>query len=189
MNPRHIAQRNHIPLCQIELQQAQDLQHQQDLHAAHLQHQNDLHAAQLQHQNNLRGNDEELMEYERDLFALQIQAIQQQEEAAAAHAAQLLYAEQQEQFRQQNLPRGRKQYKEPPRRQSIGSMDIQCPKCHALHFKGERLSKSTVANSKFGMCCLQGQVQLERFQDPPAELRDLLYGRSPLSTIFKKDIR
>ncbi|KZP15586.1 hypothetical protein FIBSPDRAFT_895598 [Athelia psychrophila] len=108
MTPHHIAQQNHTPLRQIELQQAQDLQHQQDLHAAHLQHQNDLHVAQLQHQHNLRENDEELEEYERDIFALQMQAIQQQEETAAAHASQLLYEQQQEQFRQQNLPCGHK---------------------------------------------------------------------------------
>lgn len=128
MTPHHIAQRNRIPLRRIELLQAQDLQHQQDLNAAHLQHQNVLHAAQSRHRNDLRANDEELEEYKRDLFALQMQAIQEQEEAAAAHAAQILYEEQQEQLRQQNLPRGRKQHKEPPRRHSIGGMNIESPK-------------------------------------------------------------
>jgi hypothetical protein len=67
-------------------------------------------------------------------------------------------------------------------------MNVQCQHCHALHFDGEKLSASTQANTKFGMCCLQGQVQLPPISDPPATLCDLLYGRCPLSPHFHKHI-
>lgn len=39
------------------------------------------------------------------------------------------------------------------------------------------------------MCCLQGQVQLDPFPEPPVTLRDLLTGVSPFSRTFRDHIR
>jgi hypothetical protein len=87
------------------------------------------------------------------------------------------------------LPPGHAPYREPLQRHSLGSMNVQCPHCHALHFDCEKLAKSTRAVPKFGSCCLQGQIQLPPFHPAPATLRDLLCGRSPFAKEFKKNIR
>ncbi|KAG5323722.1 hypothetical protein C0989_011959, partial [Termitomyces sp. Mn162] len=57
----------------------------------------------------------------------------------------------------QPIPRGRQPYliEYPPH--YLGSMTVICPHCQALHFDAEKLTKSTIYNPKFGMCCLQGQ--------------------------------
>ena len=68
-------------------------------------------------------------------------------------------------------------------------MNVECSHCHALHFESEKLSSSTQANKKFGGCCLQGQIQLPSFREPPRTLREMLCGISPYSRTFKKNIR
>ncbi|PCH37231.1 hypothetical protein WOLCODRAFT_83851, partial [Wolfiporia cocos MD-104 SS10] len=68
-------------------------------------------------------------------------------------------------------------------------MDIQCPHCHALHWKGERLKSSTNTSHKFGVCCLQGQVDLPPIQLPPAALCWLFMGVDPRSRSFRDKIR
>ncbi|PCH38554.1 hypothetical protein WOLCODRAFT_65178, partial [Wolfiporia cocos MD-104 SS10] len=68
-------------------------------------------------------------------------------------------------------------------------MDIQCPHCHALHWKGERLKSSTNTSHKFGVCCLQGQVDLPPIQLPPAALRWLFMGVDPRSRSLWDKIR
>ena len=68
-------------------------------------------------------------------------------------------------------------------------MSVACPHCNALHFKGEKLQKSSLANPKFGMCCLQGQVHLDRFPDPPPTLKNLLVGLNTSSRTFREKIR
>ena len=93
---------------------------------------------------------------------------------------------------QRTLPKGRRPYHEPqrgPERHNLGPMNVECSHCHALHFDSEKLSSSTRANKKFGSCCLQGQIQLPAFREPPRTLRDLLCGISPHSNSFKKNIR
>jgi len=52
-------------------------------------------------------------------------------------------------------------------------MNIQCSHCHALHFISEKLSNSGVCNPRFGMCCLQGQVDLPHIQQWPCVLQEL----------------
>jgi hypothetical protein len=92
----------------------------------------------------------------------------------------------------QTIPKGRRPYHEPqggPERHSLGPMNVECNHCHALHFDSEKLSASTLANKKFGSCCLQGQVQLPAFRELPRTLRDMLHGISPHSNSFKKNIR
>ncbi|KAG5347630.1 hypothetical protein C0989_011658, partial [Termitomyces sp. Mn162] len=62
----------------------------------------------------------------------------------------------------QPVPRGRQPYliEYPPH--YLGPMTVICPHCQALHFDAEKLTKSTRNSPKFGMCCLQGQVNLPR---------------------------
>ena len=57
---------------------------------------------------------------------------------------------------------------------SLGPMNIQCPKCHALHFISKKLSNSGVHNPCFGICCFHGQVNLFHIQQWPHNLQDLL---------------
>lgn len=88
------------------------------------------------------------------------------------------------------IPLARRPYKEPASRFSVGGMNIECRHCHALHFDGEKLAKSTRNNPLFGMCCLQSQVKLPRLPDIPfLTYRELLNGISPLSREFKNNIR
>jgi hypothetical protein len=91
--------------------------------------------------------------------------------------------------RGQGLPIGCRLYSDPSDRHSLGPMNIHCSHCHALHFDSEKLTSSTRNNKKFGGCCLQGQVKLPAFPDPPVTLRNLLCGVSPQSKTFKKEIR
>jgi hypothetical protein len=68
-------------------------------------------------------------------------------------------------------------------------MNVECNLCHALNFDSEKLSASTLANTKFGSCCLQGQVQLPAFRKLPRTLREMLHGISPHSNSFKKNVQ
>ena len=52
-------------------------------------------------------------------------------------------------------------------------MNVECSNCHALHFDCEKLSKSTCAQKYFGMCCLEGEVQLLALPQWPQELQRL----------------
>ena len=79
-------------------------------------------------------------------------------------------------------------YQEPATRHSLGPMDVECPHCHALHFNCEKLSRSTVAHVKFGMCCLQGQIQLPPISESPPVLHNLLTSSTPHDRKFRDGI-
>jgi hypothetical protein len=87
------------------------------------------------------------------------------------------------------IPVARRLYEEPNARHNVGPMSVKCSKCNALHFVGERLSKSSRINPKFGTCCLQGQVLLDPFLDAPPTLKNLLAGVGPISRTFREKIR
>ncbi|KDQ08676.1 hypothetical protein BOTBODRAFT_75354, partial [Botryobasidium botryosum FD-172 SS1] len=72
---------------------------------------------------------------------------------------------------------------------SLGPMNVQCPHCGALHWRSERLTRSTVANPQFGTCCVRGKVQLEPMPPLPATLHTLFYAQSPSAKEFRKNIR
>src|ERR1700678_2394367 len=55
-------------------------------------------------------------------------------------------------------------------------MDVECPKCGALHWACERLNKSTIARPIFGTCCLDGKVKIPKLLKPPRELLELYNG-------------
>lgn len=61
----------------------------------------------------------------------------------------------------------------------IGTLEKECPHCHALKFK----------NEPAGMCCSSGKVQLTEIETPPEPLHGLLIGTDPDSNLFLKSIR
>ena len=67
-------------------------------------------------------------------------------------------------------------------------MNIQCPNCHALHFISEKLTNSGVREPHFGICCLQGQVNLPVIHQWPCVLQDLFDDPQDRRQ-FKKKIR
>lgn len=109
----------------------------------------------------------------------------------AAHMAQVQHNQQQvnEHNILQQIPPARRPYHDPGRRHTIGSMTVECTKCHASHFDCERLTNSSRRNPKFGMCCLTGQIQLPPLLEPPPTLRNLLMGVAPQSRTFREKIR
>ena len=64
-------------------------------------------------------------------------------------------------------------------------MNIQCSSCHALHWRAEALSHSTINNLKFGMCCYQGKITLPKLHAIPPDLFDLYIGNNPDSPAFR----
>ncbi|XP_074000087.1 uncharacterized protein [Rhodnius prolixus] len=61
----------------------------------------------------------------------------------------------------------------------IGTLEKECPRCHALKFKNEPV----------GMCCSSGKIQLTEIETPPEPLHGLLIGTDPDSSLFLKSIR
>uniref|UniRef100_T1IHM1 Uncharacterized protein n=1 Tax=Strigamia maritima TaxID=126957 RepID=T1IHM1_STRMM len=62
----------------------------------------------------------------------------------------------------------------------LDKMDIECPYCGALHFKGEILSSR---------CCHKGKVKLPPLKKYPEPLKDLLLGSDKRSRDFRTHIR
>lgn len=71
---------------------------------------------------------------------------------------------------------------------NLGSMNLVCPSCGALHWNAERLSKSTLNEPHFGTCCLNEKVVLPAIRAPPRDLLELFNGTSPHSEHFRKNI-
>ena len=59
------------------------------------------------------------------------------------------------------------------------SLDVACPFCRALHFRGERTSGSTSVVPKFAMCCHNGAMALPAFPDPLEPLNTYLEADTP----------
>ena len=70
------------------------------------------------------------------------------------------------------------------RKIDLKNMDVECPKCGALHWACERLSKSTIARPKFGTCCLDGKVKIPALLKPPRDLLELYNGTNHHSKHF-----
>jgi hypothetical protein len=184
---------------QQEAQQALEEEERQNMEAYqrevnHMHHQEELeaHTSSGSRSGNQAHSEAAAADYERDCH----------------HENQLRREEEAEQHRQEEanqrshnaannippraLPKGRRPYHEPqggPEHHCLGPMNVECNHCHALHFDSDKLSSSTRANKKFGSCCLQGQIQLPAFREPPRTLREMLCGISPYSKSFKKNIR
>jgi len=63
------------------------------------------------------------------------------------------------------------------------------PHCYALHFDCEKLTSSRVNHPKFGMCYLQGQIQLPSLQPLTGILHNYLTGNDYPSREFRNNIR
>jgi len=68
-------------------------------------------------------------------------------------------------------------------------LTVFCPYCHALHFDCEKLTSSWVNHPKFGMCYLQGQIQLPSLQPLTGILHNYLTGDDYSSREFHNNIR
>lgn len=71
---------------------------------------------------------------------------------------------------------------------NLGSMNIICTHCGALHWKAECLSSSTVHNIKFGSCCLQGKIDLPPLHDLPPEIYALYTSQDAVGKSFREHI-
>jgi len=67
-------------------------------------------------------------------------------------------------------------------------LTVICPHCHALHFDCEKLTSSRVNYPKFGMCCLQEQIQLPPLQPLTGILYNYLTGDDYSSRQFRNNI-
>jgi len=67
-------------------------------------------------------------------------------------------------------------------------LSIICPYYHALRFDCEKLISSWVNHPKFGMCCLQGQIQLPSLQPLTRILHNYLTGDDYSSREFCNNI-
>ena len=67
-------------------------------------------------------------------------------------------------------------------------LTVICPHCHALYFDCEKLTSLRVNHPKFGMCCLQGQIQLPPLQPLTGILHNYLTGNDYLSREFCNNI-
>jgi len=68
-------------------------------------------------------------------------------------------------------------------------LSVICSHCHALHFDCEKLTSSWVNHPKFGMCCLQGQIQLSSLQPLIGILHNYLTGDDYSSREFRNNIQ
>ena len=62
---------------------------------------------------------------------------------------------------------------------AIGAMDIVCPDCSALKWKGETSST----------CCSGGKVRLDKYPEPPEYLKKLLKDNTTEAKLFRENIR
>ena len=119
-------------------------------------------------------------------FLAEAQQIQQQEqEAEVDHIQEVIHAFQV----LGTIPVGCRPYHDPDHRLSLGSMNVECPHCHTLHFMSEKLTASSRTSPKFGICCLQGQIQLPPFSESPQLLHSLLTSSTPQARKFRDNIR
>ena len=67
-------------------------------------------------------------------------------------------------------------------------MNVLCTFCHAKLWMAECLSKSSVVNPLFGMCCLQGKLSLPPLEPLPAALKHLFEDDTPHAKHFRAEI-
>ena len=190
-----------------ELQRQRQMDHDQEVlrHQAHLaglqqqeqqqqhQRQMDYHQEASQHQHHLdeleqQQQDQRQIDYDREALQHQNDVAQQQQADQQAEAEHVQQAVQNNQALAA-MPKGCRPYQEPAHRHYLGPMTVECPKCHALHFMSERLTHSSNANPRFGMCCLQGQISLPPLSEPPQQLHRLLTSSAPRARKFRENIR
>src|SRR5882757_1254944 len=168
-----------------EMQQQRQIDHDREV----LEHQ--IHVAEMQRQRQI-NHDREVLEHQARVAEVQQQQVEQTQIEYEQEVVQHEQVVQQAIDNNQALmaiPPGCRPYQEPASRHSLGAMSVQCPDCHAMHFKSERLTNSSNIHPKFGVCCLQGQIQLPPFSDPPDLLHRLLTSSTPHARKFRESIR
>jgi len=164
-----------------ELQWQQEEQRQIDLDQEVLQHQ--AHVAQMQKQEQQQrqmADDEDVVQHQVHLD----QQWQLKQEEDAEHVQQVINDNQ----ALENIPKVCCPYQKPPHRHFLGPMNVRYPSCHAVYFKSERLTHSSNTNPRFGICCLQGQIQLPSISGPPQLLHCLLTSSTPCTRKFRESI-
>ena len=167
---------------QDDMQQQQRYADEERQHTAHL-------AALRQQQEQQREQMErdrlaelhQQQEQQRQMGVVQQQVLQQE---AAEHLQVAINNNQ----ALRNVPKGCRPYKDPAFRHSLGPMNVSCPNCHALHFQSEKLVNSSNVHPKFGVCCLQGQIQLPSISHSPPLLHQLLNSSTPRARKFRDSI-
>ena len=71
----------------------------------------------------------------------------------------------------------------------LGSLQIQCDACNALHWIDERKSTSSVNAPLFQLCCLNGEVQLANLTPLPSFLYQLLNAATQAGRHFRTELR
>ena len=71
---------------------------------------------------------------------------------------------------------------------NLGMLFVICPHCHALYFDCKKLTSSWVNHPKFGICCLQEQIQLLSLQPLTGILHNYLTGNDYPSREFCNNI-
>ena len=91
--------------------------------------------------------------------------------------------------RSTRLLAARRPYEEPTARHDVGSMNVACSHCGALHWMLERRSDSSMQNPEFGNCCNSGKVVLAALQEPPPTLHALFTADDAQAKEFRSNIR
>jgi hypothetical protein len=71
----------------------------------------------------------------------------------------------------------------------LGSFDVQCPHCHALHWLAEKRAKSKKTSPDFAECCKVGEVNVELLDPLPPDLARLYEGVNRQAVEFRLHIR
>ena len=71
----------------------------------------------------------------------------------------------------------------------LGSLQVPCLSCGALHWIDERKSTSPVNFPQFQSCCLNGAVQLPPFRALPLFLYQLLHDQTAVARHFRNHLR
>ena len=64
------------------------------------------------------------------------------------------------------LPEARRPFNVAWEVHDLGHMNVVCSGCGALHWIAEKLTKSSLTNPKFGMCCFSGKIDLPKLHEP-----------------------
>jgi hypothetical protein len=71
---------------------------------------------------------------------------------------------------------------------TVNNPNVAYVNCGAMHFMSEKLTKSSKRHLKFGVCCLQGQIQLPPLPPLPEGLQRLYIGDNHNAHHFQEHI-
>jgi hypothetical protein len=72
----------------------------------------------------------------------------------------------------------------------VGDMSVECSKCGALVWYGERAQKKCTSDvPKISLCCMGGEIKLPYMAEPPILIRNLFNGVDARSSNFMSNLR